>query len=152
MADGWVERAGVAVPPRSLAYGAGLAILALAVAAGALGFSTALRREVAPEIASAARTGATGEIAAKPIVEIAPPTPAAQAKDDADDDKANDAAKAQALAAQTAAAQALQAKGSGKGDIDDIMASPTEKPPAPVKNPGEEAPPATAPVKSDVPY
>jgi hypothetical protein len=152
MADGWIERGGVAVPPRSLAYGAGLAILTLAAAAGALGFSAALRREVAPEIASGAKVGPAGELIAKPIVEIAPPTPAAQAKGGADDDIANDAAKAQALAAQTAAAQALQAKGAGKGDIDDILASPTEKPPTPVKNPGEEAPPATAPVKSDVPY
>ncbi len=152
MAGGWIERGAVSLPPRPLAYGAGLGILALALAAGALTFSSAWRREVAPDLTTGAKAAA-GELIAKPIVELAPPAPAPDDdKADKDNDKANDAAKADSLAAQTAAAQALQAKAAGKGNIDDILASPTEKPPPPVKNPGEEAPPPPAPLKSDVPY
>jgi hypothetical protein len=45
----------------------------------------------------------------------------------------------------------MQGNSDAKGDIDQIMTSPTEKPPAPVKAP-PEAPPGTAPVKSDVPF
>jgi hypothetical protein len=140
------------LPPRWLTYGAALVVLALAAAGAGLGFDAAWRREAAPELNSSGPANQAGDLVAKPIVEIAPPTPAPEeAKSDADD-KANDQAKADALAAQTAAAQALQARANGKGDVDDIMTSPTEKPPALAKAAPEEAPPSTAPVKSDVPF
>jgi hypothetical protein len=73
-----------------------------------------------------------------------------QAKQDAAD---ADQAKADALAAKAAAAQAVQAKPSKPtGNIDDILTSPSEKPPAPVKPSADEAPPPGAPVKTDVPF
>ena len=60
-----------------------------------------------------------------------------------------DAEKAQEAAAQTAA-QAVQAKPSKPaGSIDEILASPSEKPPAPVKPSADEAPPTA---QSDVPF
>jgi hypothetical protein len=134
-----------------MAYGAGAVVLGLAVAGAGLGFDAAWRRHAGPEPSAAEPANRAGDLVAKPIVEIASPTPAPQASKD-DDDTANDQAKADALATQTAAAQALQTKPTGKGDIDDIMTSPTEKPPALVKAPADEAPPATAPVKTDVPF
>jgi hypothetical protein len=57
------------------------------------------------------------------------------------------------LAAKAAMAQEIQAKPSKPGgDIDDILASPSEKPPAAVKPGADEAPPSSAPVKTDVPF
>ena len=50
-------------------------------------------------------------------------------------------------------AQEIQAKPSKPGgDIDDILTSPNEKPPAQVKPAADEAPPPGAPVKTDVPF
>jgi hypothetical protein len=133
-----------------MAYGAGVVVLGLAIAGAGLGFDAAWRRHAGPEPSATEPANRAGDLIAKPIVELAPPTPAPEASKD--DDDANDQAKADALAAQTAEAQALQAKPTAKGDIDDIMTSPTEKPPAPVKAPTDEAPPTTAPVKTDVPF
>jgi hypothetical protein len=149
MADGWIENGPVSLPPRALAYGAGALVLVLAVVGGGLGYDAAWRRQAGPELNATGPANQPGDLVAKPIVEIAPPAPAPEESKDEDtaDDQANDEAKADAL---TAAAQANQGK-DAKGDIDQIMASPTEKPPAPVKGP-PEAPPGTAPVKSDVPF
>jgi hypothetical protein len=152
MASGWIEHGPVSLPPRSLAYGAGAVVMLLAIAGVGLGFDAAWRRDAGPELNSTGPANRPGDLIAKPIVEIAPPTAAPDEAKSESDDSANDQAKADALAAQTAAAQALQAKASAKGDIDDIMTSPTERPPTPVKAPTDEAPPATAPVKSDVPF
>jgi hypothetical protein len=151
MASSWVENGPVSLPPRALAYGAGAVVLSLAIAGAGLGFDAAWRRQGGAETGAVEPANRVGDLTAKPIVEIAPPTPAPEASKD-DDDKANDQAKADALAAQTAAAQALQAKSAAKGDIDDILTSPTEKPPQPVKTPTDEAPPTAAPVKTDVPF
>jgi hypothetical protein len=149
MADGWIENGPVSLPPRALAYGAGFLVFAMAVVGGGLGFDAAWRRQAGPELSASGPANQPGDLVAKPIVEIAPPPPAPEeSKDDSADDQANDAAKADA---QTAAAQAMQGNSDAKGDIDQIMTSPTEKPPAPVKAP-PEAPPGTAPVKSDVPF
>lgn len=149
MADGWIENGPVSLPPRAIAYGAGFLVLAMAVVGGGLGFDAAWRRQAGPELSAAGPANQPGDLIAKPIVEIAPPPPAPEeSKDDSADDQANDEAKADA---QTAEAQASQGKANANGDIDQIMASPTEKPPAPVKGP-PEAPPGTAPVKSDVPF
>ncbi|HSZ50513.1 MAG TPA: hypothetical protein VK801_02990 [Caulobacteraceae bacterium] len=149
MADGWIDNGPVSLPPRTLAYGAGALVLVLAVVGGGLGFDAAWRRQAGPELNATGPANEPGDLVAKPIVEIAPPTPAPEESKDEDtaDNQANDEAKADAL---TAEAQANQGK-DAKSDIDQIMASPTEKPPAPVKGP-PEAPPGTAPVKSDVPF
>ncbi|MBV8684989.1 MAG: hypothetical protein JO111_19110 [Caulobacteraceae bacterium] len=151
MADGWIDNGPVSLPPRALAYGAGAFVLVMAVVGGGLGFDAAWRRQAGPDINATGPANQPGDLVAKPIVEIAPPAPAPEESKDEDnaDDQANDAAKADA---QTAAAQANQGNGDTKSDIDQIMTSATEKPPAPVKGPPEAPPPGTAPVKSDVPF
>jgi hypothetical protein len=151
MAGGWIDNGPVSLPPRAIAYSAGVLVFLLAVGGAGLGFEAAWRRQTGPEPSAAEPANRAGDLVAKPIVEIAPPTPAPDAAKEDEDDKANDQAKASALAAQTAAAQAIQAKTAAKGDIDDILTSPTEKPPSLVKAP-DEAPPSAAPVKTDVPF
>jgi hypothetical protein len=117
------------------------------------GFEAAFRLSAGPELATASGSGAKDDaLVAKPIVDLAPPTPAPEAAKDNSDDSDADAAKADALAAQTAAAQAIQAKpANAGGDIDEVLTSPTEKPPAAAAKGADEAPPG-APVKSDVPF
>lgn len=153
MASAWTQDGPIALPSRSLAYGAGVAVLVFALVGLGMGFQTAFRRSGAPELG--AEAGAAGgkddALIARPIVDLAPPAAAPAAdKDDADD--ADDAdAKADALAAQTAAAQADQANPAKAGDVDKVMASPSEKPPSLAKGPADESPPGT-PAKSDVPF
>jgi len=156
MAHAWIENGPVSLPPRSLAYGAGALVVVLALIGVALGFRAAWRQGVEPGLGDNGSPTASSDdtLAARPIVELPPPvtapTPAQEpAKTDA---TADEEAKAKALAAQTAAAQAIQAKPSKPaGDIDDILTSASEKPPAPAPAPPDPAPPG-APVKSDVPF
>ncbi len=155
MASHWIENGPVSLPPKSLAYGVAVALCLVAVAGVGLGLRAAWRDIDAPAAAGGNALSADGAdvLAARPIVELPPPVTAPEAAKnavaDADDD---DDAKAEALAAKTAAAQALQSKTSkAAGDIDDILASPSEKPPAPAKPAADEAPPH-APVRSDVPF
>ncbi len=152
MGSAWIESGPVSIPSRPLAVGAGVTVAILAIVGFALGFQTSIQRTGASGLGvTAGRTSShDDELIAKPIVELAPPAPAPVAEksgsDDGDDDKAD------AIAAQTAAAQAIQAKPSnGAGNIDDVLASPTEKPPAAPKVITDGTPPGT-PVKSDVPF
>lgn len=148
MPNSWTAHQPIALPPRSLAYAAAALLGALVVFGLASGFLATLRQASAPGVGgdSSAQTAADGTLIAKPIVEIQAPTAAEPA--DAQADKADASADAQDIASQAAAAQAVQAKPSkAGGNIDDILTSPTEKPPAPVKAP-DEAPP----VKTDVPF
>ena len=157
MANAWIGNGPVSLPPRSLAYTAGVLIVAMAVAGVGMGFRAAWRAPSEPGSALDSDRNATadGELTAHPIVEMpAPVTAAAPDKaDDAAADAATDAAVAnETIASKAAAAQAVQSKPSSpSGNIDDILTSPQEKPPAPMKSPADEAPP-TAPVKSDVPF
>ena len=156
MANVWSGSGSVSLPPRWLAYLAGFFILVMAIAGIGLGFRAAWRAPSEPGSASdiGRPTGADGEIVAHPIVEApAVAAPAADTSDDAAADAATDADVArESIASKTAAAQALQSKSSNaSGNIDDILTSPQEKPPTPVKAQTDEAPPA-APVKSDVPF
>lgn len=157
MAKVWSGAGPVSVPPRWLAYVVGCLIFVVAVAGVAMGFHAALRAPSEPGSASESErnAGADGELVARPLVEMPPPVaaPTSEKSDDAAADAATDAQVAgESIAAKTAAAQALQSKSSNpSGNIDDILTSPQEKPPAPVKSPTDEAPPA-APVKSDVPF
>jgi hypothetical protein len=145
----WTDNGPVALPSRTLAYGAGLLVLVFALGGAGLGFQAAFRRNAAPGLDAAPGQRADDALIARPIVDLAPPTAAPPEQKASDDD---DDAKADALAAQTAAAQAIQAKTSAAGgNIDDVLASPTEKPLAPTKGPADEAPPGT-PVKTDVPF
>jgi hypothetical protein len=148
----WTENGPISLPSRTLAYGAAVAVVLFAGLGVTMGFEAAFRKSAAPELGAASGSGAKDDaLVAKPIVDLAPPAPAPEdAKDDSADDDA-DQAKADALAAQTAAAQAIQAKpATAGGNIDEVLASPTEKPPAPAKGPDEGQP--GAPVKSDVPF
>jgi len=151
MASAWTDTSPISLPSRPLVYGASVVVIVFAVLGASLGFQAAFRKASAAEVDTAGESGGRDDaVAARPIVDLAPPPPAPVANK-ADTDDADDA-KADALAAQTAAAQAIQAKPSKSGgDIDDVLASPTEKPPTPTKAPADEAPPGT-PVKSDVPF
>ncbi|MEO8811800.1 MAG: hypothetical protein ABI376_02665 [Caulobacteraceae bacterium] len=155
MTNAWIDRGPVSVPPRPLAYAAGGLVLLLAIVGLALGFRATLRAASAPEPIAGGTSGAPSDaIVAGPIVQPPPPVPATDAAADQAKADAADAARAKAddIASQTAAAQAVQSQPSKPaGNIDTILASPTEKPPAPVKAPPEEAPPGT-PIKSDVPF
>jgi hypothetical protein len=153
MASAWTENGPISLPSRALAYGAGLVVVVFAVLGVGAGFEAAVRRGSEPGLEAAAAAGAKDDAAiAKPIVDLAPPAPAAEAANDDSKDADADATKADDLAAQTAAAQAIQAKpASAGGDIDQVLTSPTEKPPAPAPKGADEAPPG-APVKSDVPF
>ena len=149
MAGAWIENGPVALPRPGLVYAAAGLMALLAVAGLGMGFSAAWRKVASPEAGLGGHRAADDSIAAQPIVDLAPAAPAPTADAGDDDDKAD--ADAAAQAAQAAQAQALQAKAGKEGDIDQVMASPTEKPPAAVKPAADEAPPG-APVKSDVPF
>jgi hypothetical protein len=154
MASAWIENGPISLPSRSLAYGAGIAVAVFAIVGAGLGFQASIRRAAAPDLDSAANPGAVKDDAllAKPIVDLTPPAAAPETANNDTSDADDEAAKAEALAAKTAEAQAIQAKASkAGGNIDDVLASPSEKPPAPVKGPADEAPPGT-PVKTDVPF
>ena len=151
MAGAWTPNGPVSLPPRILAYGAGLLILAVAAAGIGLGFKAAQRESGPPDLGTVAGEDAgQATLAARPIVQAPPPEAAA---DSAPDAESADAAKSDDIAAKTAAAQEVQAKpAKASGDIDAILASPTEKPPAPIKPTTDEAPPPSAPVNTDVPF
>jgi hypothetical protein len=153
MAGAWIENGPISLPSRPLAYSAGVAVVLLAVLGVGAGYEAAFRRSAGPDLDAASGVGVKDDaLIAKPIVDLTPPAPAPEATKD-DSDKADaDAAKADDLAAQTAAAQAIQAKpANAGGNIDEVLTSPTEKPPAATGKGADEAPPG-APVKSDVPF
>jgi hypothetical protein len=156
MGDTWIPNGPVSLPPRWLAYSAGAIVVALAVLGAGMGVRAAFRDGGAPDLGGPAGGAADkSTLVAGPIVQAPPPVAAPDASADADKDDAADAdqQKADALAAKAAMAQEIQAKPSKPGgDIDDILASPSEKPPAAVKPTADETPPPGAPVKTDVPF
>jgi len=152
MSTEWTHNGPVSLPPRSIAYGAGVAVLVVALVALGFGFKTGLRSSQPGAADASARVAADGSTdEAKPIVVLPPPVTApvaantaAPKKDDAESSTDDKEAQAQA-----AAAQQVQGKGGKSGqDVDDILTSSSEKPPAPVKPSNDEAPPT----RSDVPY
>jgi hypothetical protein len=156
MAYAWIENGPVSLPPRKVAYWAGAVVAILALIGIAIGFRAAWREAPVPGSGADTSLGLPGDdtLTARPIVVLPPPVVAPtpdQALAKADDAAAAD--KAAAIAKQTAAAQAVQAKPSKPpGNIDDILTSASERPPARARpGPADEAPPS-APVKSDVPF
>ena len=152
MPSSWVDHGPIALPPKSLVYGAATAVVLTAIVGLGLGFKAAWREAPIPGLDAGKSVAADGSLIAKPLVDIAPPveppdaTKDAEAQEQADTDKE----KADALAAE-AKARAVQAKtAKADGNIDEILTNKAEKPPAPVKAPADEAP--GAPVKSDVPF
>ena len=79
MANAWTDNGPVSLPPRSLAYGAGVLMVALALAGVALGLRAAWREAGAPDLGGAAAEAAAGDdtLTAKPIVDL--PAPVAKA-------------------------------------------------------------------------
>ncbi len=152
MTSGWIENGPVSLPPRTIAYGAGAALVILALVGLGVGWQAASRPASGPTDAGVTTANDANTLNATPLVDLTPTQTAkpAEASSSESDDAAS--AKADDLAAQTAKAQALQAKPTGApGDIDQIMTSASEKPPTPTKPSAVEAPP-NAPVKSDVPF
>ncbi|MGH6986535.1 MAG: hypothetical protein ACRED9_06840 [Caulobacteraceae bacterium] len=151
MTSAWTDKDPVSSPSRAIAFLAGAVILLLALVGLGLGLRASWRSQAPPEI-NPGEVPAANVAVAKPIVELPPPV-AAPTPTKADV-KADQQAQAEdkALTAQTQAVQAIQAKPSRvMGNIDDILASPTEKPPKVAPAPGE-APPASPPPKTDVPF
>ena len=155
MASAWTDDNPIALPPRGLAWGIGAALVLLAFVGVGLGLRAAWKDTGAPDQAGAAAESvdSADTLTAKPIVEL--PAPAASntaenaSADEADNDTGSDA-----IQEKTAEAQRVQSTASKSGaDIDKILASPSEKPPAPAKSTTDEAPPPPGPpVKSDVPF
>lgn len=153
MSSEWTQNGPVSLPPRSVAYGAGLIVLVVGLAGLGFGFKTGLHSSQPGAADASARVTADGSTEeARPIVVLPPPVTApvvaatAAPKKDEADSSTDDAKEAQA---QAVAAQQVQGKGGKSGqDIDDILTSSSEKPPAPVKPSNDEAPPT----RSDVPY
>ncbi|HEY2178442.1 MAG TPA: hypothetical protein VGH15_07660 [Caulobacteraceae bacterium] len=152
MASAWTEHGPVSLPPKPVALGVAAALVVLAFVGTGLGMRAAWRENGAPDLSGAA--SASGDdadtLTAKPIVDLPPPPVAAPTNEVTADTKGED--KADALQEKTAEAQQIQATPSKSGgDIDTILTSPTEKPPAPTKPAADETPPGP-PVKSDVPF
>jgi len=147
----WIENGPVSAPPRSVAVGAAGVIFVAAALGLGIGLHAAWREADRRSLGDIDQTDIAQAVTARPIVEIpaAPPPPAAneaasnaaaEAKDDDDD---ND------IAAKTAAVQSIQAEpAKPQADIDQILASPSEKPQAPVKPSQDE----DSSAKSDVPF
>jgi hypothetical protein len=144
----------VSTPPRGVVYGAATAVALAAVIGVGLGFRAGWRDGGrTPFGGSDPSQGVDSAVIAKPIVDIpqveqqAPVnTVASNATDNSDDDDSN------AIAAKAAAAQALQSKSvTTTPTIDDVEASPSEKPAAAAKPSTDESEPG-APVKTDVPF
>jgi hypothetical protein len=154
MASAWTEDGPISLPPRGLALGMGAALVLLAFIGVGLGLRAAWKDTGAPELGGAAAESADSAdtLTAKPIVEL-PASPVANAADNTADEADNDTGS-DALQEKTAEAQRVQSTTSKTGaDIDKILASPSEKPPAPAKQTADEAPPPPGPpVKSDVPF
>jgi len=153
MASAWIDSDPVASPPPAVALGVAAALIILAFVGVTLGLHAALRQGGAPDVAGATESVDTADtLTAKPIVELPASAAASNTADnavvqDADKDDSSDA-----IEAKTAEAQQVQSTASKSGgDIDQILASPSEKPTAPAKPVAVEAPPPP-PVKSDVPF
>ncbi len=144
----WTDHSPVSLPPRTAVYAAALVIGIAGLAGVGVGMRAGLRDVGRPGLASTGQAQADEQAAiAKPIVDISSVEQQAVATNAAADN-ADDADASNELAAKTAALQAAQSKPSqGNDNIDQMMASPTEKPPTLAKPVQDEAPP-----KSDVPF
>lgn len=151
MVSAWKEDGPVSTPPRSLAYGAGAALVVLAFVGVGMGMRAAWRESNAPDLGGTSVADAGDVALARPIVQLPPPPVAANAADNAADNTADE--KTDAIQMRTAEAQQVQSTASKSGqDIDQILTSPTERPPGSSKSGADESAPPGPPVKSDVPF
>ncbi len=144
----WTDHGPISLPPRTAVYGAALIIAVAGLAGVGVGFRASLREAGRPGLAGAVSQPDDQAVLARPIVDIPSVEQQAAAANTASNAAAGEEAASNELAAKTAALQAAQSQPSQGGDnIDQMMASPTEKPQAPAKPILDEAPP-----KSDVPF
>ncbi|HEY7901519.1 MAG TPA: hypothetical protein VIC25_10065 [Caulobacteraceae bacterium] len=154
MASAWTGNGPITLPPKALAITVAGALVVLAFVGVGMGMRAAWRDNGAPDLGGVETTGTdtAGTVTATPIVELpAVAAPAASNTVAADASADNSADQ---IDQKTAEAQQVQSTAARSGgDIDKILASPTEKPPAPSKSTAVEAPPPPGPpVKSDVPF
>jgi len=152
----WTQHGPVSVPPSTVVGLVAFCIGAAAIASVGLGLRASWRDSSHPA-AGEIDTTLTGQaIPAQPIVQYAQPEAPAAATNTAAaaTNSASEAADdSQDIAAKTAAAQAAQSKPSQSvPNIDDMLASPSEKPQAPAKPSTDESAPSSSPPKSDVPF
>jgi hypothetical protein len=154
MVQAWTENGPVSVPPKSLAYGVGVALVLMAFVGVGLGMRAAWKESALPGVETPGAGDTADTLVATPIVQLPTPPAAANNTAEADQGEASDADnKVASIDERTAEAQRVQAAtAKSQPDIDTILASPTEKPTAPVKGAGDEAAPPGPPVKSDVPF
>jgi hypothetical protein len=155
MASEWMEQQEpVTTPPRSVAYGAGVLLVVLVFVGVGMGLRAAWRESGAPDLGgkTASSIADADTLIAKPIVELPTPPAASNTADNAADATA-ESDNTDAIDVKTAEAQRVQSTTSKAApDIDQILASPTERPTAPARQSTDESAPPGPPVKSDVPF
>ena len=153
MVSAWTGDGPVSTPPRALAYGVGAALVVLAFVGVGLGWRASLRGS-GPDMGGAtASTDQTGDLIAKPIVELTTLPAASNTADNSTASEADNTDRSAGIDVKTAEAQRVQSTTSKSGaDIDQILTSPSERPTSPAKSAGDEAAPPGPPVKSDVPF
>ena len=145
----WSESGPVSTPPRATVTLVAAVLAGVAVFGVGYGFHEVWRAG-GPSVAGSGDQNQDAQaVIAKPIVDIpaveqppvaanAAPAANAVAAKDADEEEAN------SIAEKTAAAQAVQSKPAQQPtDIDQMMASPSEKPQAPAKPTTDESAPGT---------
>ena len=150
----WSETGPVSTPPRSTVTFVALVLAVVAVVGVGYG-ARAVWRAGGPAVGSGDQNQDAQASPARPLVDIPaveqPPVAASAPAANAVAAKDQDADEANTIAAKTAAAQAVQSKPADQPtDIDQMMASPSEKPQAPAKPNTDEGAPG-APTNS-VPF
>lgn len=141
----WSESGPVSTPPRSTVTFVAAALAVVAVVGVGYGMHAVWRAGGPASVGSGDQGQDAQAIGAKPLVDIpaVEQPPVANAAPAANATAArNDEDEANTIAAKTAAAQAVQSKPAEQPtDIDQMMASPSEKPQAPAKPSTDEGAP-----------
>jgi hypothetical protein len=142
----WSESGPVSTPPRSTVTFVAAALAAVAVFGVGYGVHAVWRAGGPASAGSGDQGQDAAAISAKPLVDIPaveqPPVANAAPATNAAAAKNSDEAEANTIAEKTAAAQAVQSKPAEQPtDIDQMMASPSEKPQAPAKPSTDEGAP-----------
>jgi hypothetical protein len=142
----WSESGPVSTPPRSTITFVAFALTAVAVLAAGYGAHAVWRAGGPAAVGSGDQSQDAQAVNARPLLDIPgveqPPVANAAPAANAVAAKDQDAAEANTIAEKTAAAQAVQSKPADQPtDIDQMMASPSEKPQAPAKPSTDEGAP-----------
>jgi len=142
----WSESGPVSTPPRSTVTFVAAALAVVAVVGVGYGAHAVWRAGGSSSVGSGDESQDAQAISARPLVDIPaveqPPVANAAPAANAMASKDQDQAEANTIAEKTAAAQAVQSKPADQAtDIDQMMASPSEKPQAPAKPSTDEGAP-----------